>query len=273
MGEKLVDMEEQWKCLIDRMKVDGKDPRELLPNPLFMGKSNLQIDYAAKRLADILYQKNVIEFEGLVQVLPYKVGYCPSSDLKFTEIRKLAYGLQNHYRGPFKGCLLLDITDWADYANEEYFEILMSYLVDIQKEVFTFFCVNTNEMGKAERLMHRMLKYLRVEAVDFSKTDDELYLQYALQMFAKKEIILEKEVENEILECIKKIKEDKSFSGYETIQRLVEAVAFEYYLKSKSGCPLTKQLMQEFLKNSDFMKQFKKPEKKQVNGFGFQIGR
>lgn len=271
MGGRLVEMEEQWKCLIDRMKADGKDPRELLPSLLFAGKSNLQMDHAAKRFADILYQKNVMEFEGLVQILPYKIGYCPASDLKFTEIRKLAYELQNHYRGVFKGCLLLDITDWADHAKEDYFEILMSYLVDIQKEVFTFFCMNTNDMKKAEKLMHYMLKYLRVEAVDFSKTEDELYLQYALQMFAKKEIILEQELENEVLECIKKTKEDRNFSGYETIQRLVEAVAFEYYLKSKKGCPLTKQLMQEFSKNSDFMKQFKKPAEKQ--GIGFQIGR
>lgn len=273
MKNDIYEISKKWICFIERMKAEGKEPLELLPKMLFVGNSALQTEQAARELSDILYQQKVMEFEGNVQMLSYKIGYSPATDQKFMEIRKLAYELQNHYRGPFKGCLLLDITDWTEHAGEMYFEILMSYLADIQKEVFPLFCINTKDAKKAEKLISHMQKYFRVEMVDFLKTDEGLYLQYALQMFQEKEIILQEMADEKMSECIRKVKEDKSFTGYETIQRLAEAIIFEYYLNSEKGHPLTGMFLQEFMETSGFMKQFKHSCEKVKNTIGFQIGR
>ena len=79
------------------------------------------------------------------------------------------------YRGRYKGCLLLDLTDWIGHEDENYFKILMSYLADIKdEEIFTFFCVeekmvsqNQEEEGIEEilrqELSHRHKKRLMLE--------------------------------------------------------------------------------------------------------------
>ena len=63
------------------------------------------------------------------------MGYCPASDIRYTEIRYLVEPLQQAagYYGVYRGCLILEVTDWIHHETEKYFDVLLSYLAD-QKE-------------------------------------------------------------------------------------------------------------------------------------------
>ncbi|MDY3765146.1 MAG: hypothetical protein SO016_00395 [Lachnospiraceae bacterium] len=168
----------EWKALAGKDSESSGKIYSLLPTPFFFGSSLSETEEAAWQLCSVLKEGKVMRFvaDGL-PLIYFRMKHCDKKDVRFTELRYLAEMLEDvsGYRGRYKGCLLLDLTDWIGHEDENYFEILMSYLADIKdEEIFTFFCVeekmvsqNQEEEGIEEilrqELSHRHKKRLTLE--------------------------------------------------------------------------------------------------------------
>jgi len=247
-----------WELLSDRLGGNKARVKSFLTAPLLIGSQDFQTSEAVRRLGGFLYGHRLYDRMEEMPFLFHKIDYCQkSADVRFEPMRFFAWTLENasRYHGFFKGCLVLDITAWAEHTKEEYFDVLLCYLSDIRDDIFTIFYMDAGRREKADQIIYAASKYFRVDAVDFSQTEPEAYLSYALKAFDEKNVPVKESAKKELLAAIKKWCQERDFNGYETIARMVDEISFQFYVNPNKGQAVTGSLIRDIGKYSHLIQE------------------
>lgn len=175
---------ENWNKILSRMgKISGCSA-ELLPNPMLIGRASMEKVRAARELSEIMYKNQVLDSMEERRILYYRIGYCATTDSRFTEFRNLVCRLKTAcgYHGEFRGVLVLDITEWEKHSKENYFDVLLCYLADIREDVYTVFCMENDPTYEGRNVCRKISQYFRLNMVDLTKTDVAEYFQCHLSV-------------------------------------------------------------------------------------------
>ena len=76
----------------------------------------------------------------------------------------------------------------------------------------------------------KISQYFRLNMVDLRKNDTAEYFQFIREKLWENKVGIEQEAERVLLKYIEKMKENKSFCGYETVRRMAEEMICHFYL-------------------------------------------
>ena len=269
----VLDVMSEWSRLLTQFHDDTEEVYSLLASPFILGTAFSELENTAELICEKLESENLIHFTGRNKVTYFKMGYCPTSDIRYTEIRYLVETLQQAagYYGVYRGCLILELTDWIYHEKEKYFDVLLSYLSDKKEEgIFTLFYVDIGKEKGVDALIQYVSKYFRLDVIDLREMDDKIYLSYAKQLLTEKNILSEEDTEQELLDYISLLRKRASFNGFDTIRLMCDEIEVQYYLQE--GCtkkPLSGGFIRAFSDN-DFSKRYLS-EKSQSRQIGFSV--
>lgn len=269
----VLDVMSEWSRLLTQFHDDTEEVYSLLASPFILGTAFSELENTAELICEKLESENLIHFTGRNKVTYFKMGYCPASDIRYTEIRYLVETLQQAagYYGVYRGCLILELTDWIYHEKEKYFDVLLSYLSDKKEEgIFTLFYVDIEKEKGVDVLIQYVSKYFRLDVIDLREMDDKVYLSYAKQLLTEKNILSEEDTEQELLDYISLLRKRASFNGFDTIRLMCDEIEVQYYLQE--GCtkkPLSGGFIRAFSDN-DFSKRYMS-EKSQSRQIGFSV--
>lgn len=269
MQRKIKDTVQRWERFMNGVEYNKEKIRYFLPNPFFVGESEWQTEKAAERLCELLRVRDVVEFRQDTQILYYKVGYSTEDMLCYREIRTLTQLLEYHFRAKFKGCLVVDITEWLEHSKNIYFDVLMNYLAQQRDDIFVFFSAKTNKLEKTEAVAIQMRKYFHIDVFDFTKDNLETYKEYAKEVVKEQGYFIKKNAEQELLKGIERLTHTKGFCGFESVKHMAEELVIELTIKDIQERGITETCVKEFFENSSFWKTVK--EKATASKIGFQM--
>lgn len=229
----VLDVMSEWSRLLTQFHDDTEEVYSLLASPFILSTAFSELENTAELICEKLESENLIHFTGRNKVTYFKMGYCPASDIRYTEIRYLVETLQQAagYYGVYRGCLILELTDWIYHEKEKYF---------------------------------------RLDVIDLREMDDKVYLSYAKQLLTEKNILSEEDTEQELLDYISLLRKRASFNGFDTIRLMCDEIEVQYYLQE--GCtkkPLSGGFIRAFSDNN-FSKRYMS-EKSQSRQIGFSV--
>ena len=260
-----------WNKILSRIgKISGCSA-EFLPNPMLIGKASMEKVRAARELSEIMYKNQVLDSMEERRILYYRIGYCSASDSRFTDFRNLVYRLKTAcgYHGEFRGVLVLDITEWEKHSKENYFDVLLCYLADIREDVYTVFCMDTDPTCEDRETCRKISQYFRLNMVDLTKADTAEYFQFVLEKFRKSRVGIEQEAEHVLSRYIEKMRENKSFCGYETVRRMAEEMVCQFYFYTSENRKMTADFIYRFFKITEIDKDKGKDREQTKIGFHY----
>ena len=269
MQRRIKDTIQRWECFMNSVQYNKEKIRYFLPNPFLVGESEWQKEKAAELLCNLLRAYEVIKFRQDTQLLYYKVGYSAEEALCFKEIRTLSQLLEYHFRGKFKGCLVVDITEWLEHSKHIYFDVLMDYLAQQRDDIFVFFSAQTNRLERAEAAMIQMRKYFHIDMFDFTKETLETYMEYAKEVIKEHGYFIKKDAEQELVKGIERLTHARGFCGFESVKHMAEELVIELTIKDIRQREIAEAYVKEFFENSSFWNMVK--EKASAAKIGFQI--
>lgn len=144
-----------------------------MQNIVLLGGASHVADEVACRVVDNLYQAKLIPFQGNSPGIFFKMNYSPGTDRQFTSIQYLveALMLEAGYKGQYRGCLVLDITEWLGHEKEYYFDVLLSYLSDLSDDVYTIFQISRNRDKETMEMEEQMELYFDLTHIQVKKQE------------------------------------------------------------------------------------------------------
>lgn len=265
------EMISNWNKILSRIGKISGCTTELLPNPMLIGKTSMEKVRAARELSEIIYKNQVLDSMEERRILYYRIGYCSASDSRFTDFRHLVYRLKTAcgYHGKFRGVLVLDITEWRKHSNENYFDVLLCYLADLREDVYTVFCMDTDPGCEDRDVCRKISQYFRLNMVDLKKNDTAEYFQFIREKLWANKVGIEQDAERVLLKYIEKMKENKSFCGYETVRRMAEEMICHFYLYTSGNRKMTADFVSHFFKTTGMDKDAGKGEQRNKMGFHY----
>lgn len=267
----IIELIENWNKILSRIDKIRGCSAELLPNPMLIGKGSMEKVRAARTLSEIIYKNQVLDSMEEQRILYYRIGYCDATDSQFTDFRNLVYRLKTAcgYHGKFRGVLVLDITEWEKHSKENYFDVLMCYLADTREDVYTLFCIDTDPTCEDKAVCCKISQYFRLNIVDLTKIEAVEYFQFVLEKFRKNRVGIEQEAEDILLKYIEKMRENKSFRGYETVRRMSEEMVCRFYLYTFGEGKITADFIYCFFKITGMDKDDEKEREQNKIGFHY----
>ena len=149
----------------------GERLLDKMQNIVFTGGASRMADELACQVVDHLYRTRAISFQGNSPGIFFKMNYSPGTDRQFTSIQYLveALRLEAGYKGLYRGCLVLDITEWLGHEKEYYFDVLLSYLSDLSDDVYTIFLIGRNRDKETMEMEERLEAYFTLAPIYVKK--------------------------------------------------------------------------------------------------------
>ena len=98
----------------------------------------------AQQLAEEAVRIAPERFNGTEPLFSFQLRYCPPYE-SFRELKRLQTEAiyHTHFKDEYRGLILLDLSEWADHADEEYFfRITLPFLADMSSEWHYIFFFN-----------------------------------------------------------------------------------------------------------------------------------
>ena len=268
MQKRIKDTIQRWERFMNGVEYNKEKIRCFLPNPFFVGESEWQTEMAANKLCELLHCNNVMQFRDDTQLLYYRVSYNSEEMLCFREIKTLTQLLEYHFRGKYKGVLVLDLTEWLEHSKEVYFGVLMNYLAEQREDIFVFFHARTKKLEKIEDMVSQMRKYFHLDIFDFTEENRDVYVEYAKSIFKEQGRFVRKSAEKELENCIERLMRTRGFGGFESVKYMTEEIVFELAVKGSKERGITEEVLKEFSGKGIFWKDVKEEKTQKI---GFQI--
>jgi len=124
-------------------------------------------DKIVRAIANQTKKEKPCLFEGESPYVYYKMKYVQPFD-EFKELKKLILRVKEStgLRSDFKGIVAVDLFDWINHENDEYFDITFKFLYDyrhIYKYIFTF---RDSNIEKLRPMFNKSINYFRIKVID-----------------------------------------------------------------------------------------------------------
>ena len=107
------------------------------------------------------------DFRGDAACIFYKYDHVLPYD-KLDGLRRYILSVKDKtgFRNRFKGYIALDLSEWADHVDEDYFKILIMYLADHSDGIHYVLFFGARDAASKEQILEVLRQYIRVKIVD-----------------------------------------------------------------------------------------------------------
>ena len=221
----------RWHILSENMRIKPVNTPIILPDMLWVAKSGVGKTNLLKLMAEYLSsQKNLMEFYGDVKYLEFLLNYCQPGEY-FSELQRLIDEINNAagFRNEFKGIVFIDINEWLDHFEEKHFVSLMEYLSSNSDKWLIVLSAYSDKNEKIHNLNAFLSMYLRIEKITltFPKTED--LFDGIENMLNQYGLTLEEDAEKLLFNTIEKLRSNKYFDGFKTINMLCQDIVYDVF--------------------------------------------
>lgn len=245
----------KWQNLSDNMDEHPSDVPVLLPDMLWFAKSGSGKSSILRLLSEYLYSLgNLMDFYGDVKYFEFLLSYCPPSS-QFTELNRLIDEVDNAagFRSEFKGIVFIDIDEWKDHYEKKHFVSFMEYISSNSDKWMIILSIDSDYDASIHNLEAFISMFLRLEKISISYPKSEDLFEYLEASLGKYGLELDNGAKELLLSTIEKLRSNKYFDGYKSIQMLYQDIVYTVFSIKKVDI-LTADMLSEFSANSDYIK-------------------
>ncbi len=231
---------EECKTIIKNWSKPGlENPHLLIRQPLNGGVGCLAF---VERLAGAVYAKRsrTRSFKQSYLALKYPDGRTADFQRFFDSPLIVA----NHYNR-FEGVFCIDLSGWIRRTGSPEFEMLLDYLDSHKEKVQYIFIASVGSAADTRDLYNRLAGVLRLREIEMTYPNAEALLSYAMDELDEKGIALCHEAEPVLGDFINDLSVRPGFIGYETVNRLVDEVAFAVKQEEEAEAKVTRDRLAE----------------------------
>lgn len=253
----LFEIVRKWDIISENLS--EKTPRDspmILPNLLWSAKSGSGTSKAVDLMVDYLVKKgNLMEFSGNVKAFQFKLAYVPPS-LPFKELQRLSEAILHAkgFRCHFKGIIVIDINEWKNHFEEEYFTDFLHFISDNSCKCLIVFSITSNDNKFLDNLEGFLSLFLRIERVDLKSPDVKELVGFCVRYLAGHGISLRKNAVRLIEESLSKMQESVQFDGYNAATRLCQDIRYSLLSHNNTNEKIGASAIKEFQANSEYIR-------------------
>jgi hypothetical protein len=256
---------DEFKTMIERLRMFQQNkekysvPDVTLPNYLWAAKRGGGISTCINLFAEYLYNAKIIEFSGIVKYFEYKIAYTVP-DSFFSELTRLNNTIAEiggHHRY-FRGLACIDIDDWVEHTNENYFYKFLDYIASKNDKILTVLYVHTNNKRVVESIESSLSSRIRFESISLRFPNvGELIDFIESKYFMQKGFKLTNDAKSLLINSIEEIINGKHFNGFTTIKQLANDILYSLLTSNISGYEISADMLSGFNKDSAYVKRIK----------------
>lgn len=256
-ADELKNIVKRWNVLSKNIQLKPVNTPIILPDMLWIAKSGVGITNLLKLISEYLSTKhNLMQFYGDVKFFEFLLEYCPPKE-KFTELHRLMDEVDNAkgFRSEFKGIIHIDINQWIEHYEERHFVSFMEYLSSNSDEWLIVLSIDSDKEEKIHNLSAFLSMYLRVERANIHLPKTEDLLDYVEMRLREYHLNWDEEARNLLGETIGKLRENKYFDGFKTINMLCQDIIYSIFSNEKMYTDtLDAQTLKDFSPDSIYVK-------------------
>ena len=256
---------DELKAMIERLRVFQQNrekysvPDVTLPNYLWTAKRGGGISTCIKMFAEYLYNAKIIEFSGIVKYFEYKIAYI-APDSFFSELTRLnntIAEIAGHHRY-FRGLACINIDDWVEHTNENYFYKFLDYIASKNDKILTILYVHPGNKRVVESIESSLSSRIRFESISLRfPTAGELIDFIEFRYFKQRGFNLTNDAKSLLICSIEEIINSKHFNGFTTIKQLANDILYSLLTSDIGGYEISADMLSGFNKDSAYVKRIK----------------
>ena len=217
-------IKKKWRWTRDQY---GTDCVTRIPVPVISAGALTDAEKMTRELADYLYQEKILGKTNSVHedYLFCPAPYTPRNDRNFYLIQDLydLIRIAGGYYGPYRGVLLVDVTEWTGHFKEKYFDIFLSYLADLRMDgTVPFFYVDSRKAEADMTMLNAVISsYFMSIPIVF---DAEELREYAVSMLADKGVWMDDSALEYLGTFLKEASKSPLFHGTESVGHICESI-------------------------------------------------
>lgn len=149
--------------------------------------------------------------------------------------RRLFFDSPSHiarfYR-KFKGWQIIELSDWLKDVNSKGFMDLIYHLSERLKDTQFIFLASVKSEIEADDLFDRFNSIMRIKKLCFNMPAKKDLTTYAVDFLKSQGIHLEKKANTVLSEYIVTLSKQPSFTGYDSINRMMESIVYEFQMSN-----------------------------------------
>ena len=246
----------------------GKDAYKHIPVPVIYSQSSADAEYITDELSSFAYSERILEKTNPRQddYLFFLAPHRQQNEHDFSVVQELYNYIMSAggYYGPYRGILLVDVSEWIVHSRNKYFDIFLSYLADQRMEgLIPFFCANCSDpisdMQAFEAVISSYFSSFRIYY-----GVEELY-GYAYAMLTGEGILLSEGANHYLESFIRESMCSPLFHGTESIRHICESITHRCR-SGQDNISLDESFLKEIITNLGCLDIYKDNSKK-VIGF------
>lgn len=246
----------RWHNLSRNIEKYSPEMSIILPDILLGASYGVGKTHVLRLISEYLsVQKNLMDFYGDIKFLEFYVNYC-KPDEDFSEIRRLMSEISSAagFRSEYRGIVCLDINEWVRHSEEKHFIDLLEYLSvnsDHWLIIFTLSDLSTESARKTEAVISM---FLRIEKAELKLPESAELLEYITRNLSGYGLELDLDAAVVITETIDKLRGNKYFDGYKTLDMLCKDIIYSTFSASDTKKNiLTPEDIREFSADSEYV--------------------
>lgn len=247
---------EGWKVLSERLKTRPLDAPVLLPDMFWVARSGVGKTNLLRLSAEYLSSLgNLMEFYGDVKYMEFLLEYCPPG-APFTELSRLIDEVDNAagFRNEYKGIVYVDVNEWIDHYEEKHFVTFMEYMAANSDGWLIVLSAHSESKKKMHNFYAFLAMYLRLERVNLSLPKTEELFGFVEGRLAEYGLTLEADAVGLLTDTIEKIRQNKYFDGFKTVNMLCQDIVYDVYSAEKlDSYTLTADRLSKFASDSEYI--------------------
>lgn len=221
----------RWENFSKNIKEKPENMPIVIPDMIWKTSAGIGKTYLIDRIAEYLYSaENIMDFCGNVKYFEFYLEYC-SPEVPFTEIQRLMdeVNVAAGFRNEYKGIIHIDVSEWINKSKEKHFRTFLEYLSENSDNWLVIISLPLLESEITKEIESIINSYLRIETIVLDIPNTKEIVDICCEYFSKYEIQLSEDARLLIADTIDKLKKNKYFDGFKTVQILCQDIVYYVY--------------------------------------------
>ncbi len=220
----------KWDTLSNNLSI-STSPATILPDLFWVMNPGVGRTNLLQLLAEYLHSKgNLVDFYGDVKFFEFLLNYAHPSQ-PFHELQRLVDAAQDAagFRSQFRGIVCIDIHEWVEHFREKHFISFLELMSSHCEDWLIVLTVQEGDAQKLNDLYAHLSMFLRVERLDLKLPEDPELLRYICRKLSVYGLTLADSDKPLLLSTIEKLRSNKFFDGFKTLNMLCQDIAYEHF--------------------------------------------
>lgn len=266
----------RWEIFSKNISQKPENMPIIIPDMVWKTPAGIGKTHLINIISEFLYShKNIMDFYGDVKYFEFYLEYCSPNEY-FSEIQRLMneVSVASGFRNEYRGIIHIDVSEWVSKSKEKHFRTFLEYLSQNSDNWLIIISIPLMKDESTKEIEAIINSYLRIDTIILDMPSSDKIVDICCEYFSKYEIKLLEDARLLIKSTIDKLKENKYFDGFKTVQMLCQDIV--YYIYSHNDLvkkPICAVDLMEFSSESNYTAfVISKNEEKARGVIGFRYG-